>query len=393
MSEYYDVIIVGGGILGCATAFSLARRKAGRILLIERTTLGAQTTSRAAALITRSRSHTEDRALIAKTRWAMDILQEEYGEDIPFNRVGSLHVAQSSESAAALDVAMRDISEEGVDFNWLSRDQACEKTGWLNLSSFEAAAYVPDDGYVDPYILCAAYARAAKAEGIDILQGEEVIDLTSQQVLTKTQVYRCDQVVVTTGPWMNLLMGRAPLAPVRSQYWITAVHDSIKPDGPVTVLPDAKAYARPEVGGLLFGIRDDEAVYSSPKDLPKELSGFSFNEDYEGWESLERSIEPFLERCPLLETHEISHYISGPSSYTPDGQFVIGSMRNVIVAGGACGAGVSISGGVGELVADIVVQGHATPSRYDPNRFGGLDGFDDDFLLKCAKSRALKRAG
>jgi len=56
MSEHYDVVIVGGGILGCASAFSLARRHVGRILLIERTTLGAQTTSRAAALITLSPS-------------------------------------------------------------------------------------------------------------------------------------------------------------------------------------------------------------------------------------------------------------------------------------------------------------------------------------------------
>jgi len=393
MNNHYDFVIVGGGILGCAVAFSLARRKAARILLIERTTLGAQTTSRAAALITRARDHAQDRALIAQTHRNLAILNHDYGEDIPFNRVGSLHVGETSASARTIETSMHNLENEGITVDWINATQACDQTGWLNLPQAEAIAYVPDDGYVDPYILCAAYARAAKTEGVDIIQGTEVTALSPHEIKTPATTYTCDQVVVTAGPWMNTLISHIPMAPVRSQYWITAAHPDIQTDGPVVILPDARAYARPEVGGLLFGLRDDEAIYASPKDLPPDLSGFSFNEDYDGWEVLARSCDAFLARCPLLNSVMVNHYICGPSSYTPDGKFIIGRISDYIVAGGACGAGIAISGGVGEAVADLI-QGISTPDpRYAPQRFGAIDGLDPVFMEKCASARSQKRAG
>lgn len=393
MKNHYDVIVVGGGILGCAAAFSLARRKAGRILLIERTTLGAQTTSRAAALITRARDHAQDRSLIAHTHRNIEILNRDYGEDIPFNRVGSLHVGETPASARAIETSMHDLAGEDIAIEWINAAQACNQTGWLNLTQAEAIAYVPDDGYVDPYILCAAYARAAKAEGIEIVQGEEVTALSPHQVTTSSTTYTCDQVVVTAGPWMNTLISHIPMAPVRSQYWITAAHPDIHKEGPVVILPDARAYARPEVGGLLFGLRDDESVYASPKDLPRDLAGFSFNEDHDGWEALTRACDAFMQRCLLLNHVMVNHYISGPSSYTPDGHYIIGRINDYIVAGGACGAGIAISGGVGEAVADLIKDPRTTFPRYAPQRFGAIDGFDDAFLKRCAQARSQKRAG
>lgn len=393
MSDHYDVIIVGGGILGCAVAFSLGRRRGLRVLLIERTSLGAQTTSRAAALITRARDAGEDRALIAQTHKAIEILQNDYGEDIAFNKVASLHVGETVKSAEAITRSMADLQAEGVQVDWKTQEQASQQTGWLHIDQAEVIACVPDDGYVDPYILCAAYIRAAKRDGVQVIQGQEVTGLEAKQVRTATGYFTCEQVVVTTGPWMNMLMGNMPYAPVRSQYWITQAHQDIRAKGPVTILPDAKAYVRPEVAGLLFGIRDDEAVYASPKDLPADLSGFSFNEDYEGWQSLEQSIEPLQKRCPILNSLEIRHYISGPSSYTPDGRFVIGPVGPYLVAGGACGAGIAISAGVGEIIADLVCHERAAPLRYAPNRFGSINPFDATFLQQCARARSQKKAG
>ncbi|MBL4614650.1 MAG: FAD-binding oxidoreductase, partial [Magnetovibrio sp.] len=205
-----------------------------------------------------------------------------------------------------------------------------------------------------------------------------------------------------SGPWINNLLAPhdsgVPMAPVCSHYWITANHEAYPANCPVTILPDANAYARPEVGSLLFGLRDKESKWANPKDLPDNLQGFAFDEDHDGWAALEEAVEPFMERCPSLAEVEIHHYISGPSGYTPDGKYALGAAPNLdgaFVVSGCCGAGVSISGGAGSAIAQLVM-GHEPQidlSAFAPNRFGAFDPFDEDFLASCARSRSQKKAG
>jgi 4-methylaminobutanoate oxidase (formaldehyde-forming) len=94
----------------------------------------------------------------------------------------------------------------------------------------------------------------------------------------------------------------------------------------------------------------------------------------------------------------MAHYITGPSNYTPDGQLIIGASRSIsglFVASGCNGSGITFSGGVGRLVAELVcgVPAFVAPKVFDPERYGDFDPYAVDFLTSCANARALKSSG
>jgi len=408
MDQKYDVVIVGGGVLGCAVAYHVCRRSDLRVALIERGMVGMQATSMAASLVTRARPTREQTLLEFETFRAVEDLENLLGEDLDFRHVGSLHVAETPENAQAIadqTAMLRDMGDEPQE---LSLPAAQEKAPWLTVDQAELIVFNPLDGFIDGYRLAAAFLRGAKACGnLEVYQSTSVNNLISQggQVVgveTSKGTVWSEQTVLASGAWINVLLepldSGVPMAPVRSHYWITGKHDSYLETCPVTILPDARAYARPEVGGLLFGLRDMDSKWAHPKNLPDSLQGFAFDEDFDGWSALEQTVEPFLERCPSLSDVEIQHYISGPSGYTPDGKYAIGPAPNldgVFVVSGCCGAGVSISGGAGAVMASLLLGERPTIdlSAYRPNRFGAFDPFDEGFLASCARSRSQKKAG
>lgn len=408
MSKSYDVVIIGGGLLGCTSAYYLCKNTDLNVALIERGMLGMQTSSLAASLVTRARATQPLIDLCVETFDAVTALEDLLGDKLDFNHVGSMHVAQSQESATAISKQTEMLRQMGDDPVELTIDQAKEKAPWLNIDHADYIVFNPKDGFIDPYRLCAAYMRGAKACGnLDVYQSTEVLELVKDgdkvtTIKTDQGDFVADQIVMAAGPWINTLLqplgSGAAMAPVRSHYWITATDPHYPVTSPVVILPEVKAYARPEVGGLLFGLRDAVSKWAHPANLPKSLQGFSFDDDYEGWTALEEAVEPFMEACPSIEEVDIHHYISGPSGYTPDGKHVIGkapNLSNVFLASGCCGAGVAISGGVGQSICDLVTG--QTPridlTEFSPDRFGAFDPYDDAFLTKCAASRSQKKAG
>lgn len=408
MNKEYDVVIVGGGILGCAVAYHLCSRSDLKVALVERGMIGMQSTSLAASLVTRARSTVEQIQLELETFRAVSELEKCLGDGLDFNHVGSLHIAETPDNAAAIAQQtdlLRTMGDQPIE---LSIAQAVEKAPWLNMDKAELVVFNPLDGFIDSYRLASAYLRGAKAcGGLDVFQSTAVSDLIVKGgrvvgVSTDKGEMRAEQTVLASGAWINNLLAPlgsgVPMAPVRSHYWITGSHEAYPADCPVTILPDANAYARPEVGCLLFGLRDTDSKWANPKDLPDNLQGFAFDEDYEGWAALEEAVEPFMERCPSLGEVEIHHYISGPSGYTPDGKYAIGAAPNLdgaFVVSGCCGAGVSISGGAGASMAALLMGGEPEIdlSAFKPDRFGVFDPFDEGFLASCARSRSQKKAG
>jgi 4-methylaminobutanoate oxidase (formaldehyde-forming) len=187
------------------------------------------------------------------------------------------------------------------------------------------------------------------------------------------------------------------LAPVRSHYWITESRAPFDSPHPILIMPDARAYARPEIGRMLFGIRDAHSAYVTPDNLPADIAGFSFDDDHSGWGALQAGIGPLLRYCPALEYTGIEHYISGPSAYTPDGSFVIGPVSDLegfIAVTGCCGAGIAHSAGFGRSAAALAL-GLDLPydlTPYRPERFGEFDPLSNDFCYRCAASRSAKTA-
>jgi 4-methylaminobutanoate oxidase (formaldehyde-forming) len=205
-------------------------------------------------------------------------------------------------------------------------------------------------------------------------------------------------VIAAAGAWSNTLLAPlgafVPTAPVRSHYWITD-RDSLFPDRhPVAFLPDARAYTRPELGALLFGLRDRTSVCADPTALPRDVSGFAFDEDPDGGRALEEGFSDLVRFIPALGRAGIAHYVCGLSDYTPDGLPVVGPLEGAegLIAVAGCGAGIAISGGVGLAAAELAAGGEPSLdiSAFDPGRFGAVDPFDPAFRRRCAAARSRK---
>ena len=406
MSEAVDVIVVGGGVTGCAVAWSLARAGVERVLVLERGEVGSQTTSRAASVLTRVAGSAAKSALLQETWPAIAALEDELGESLGVREVGCLHVAVSEGSQAELEAYVRLVEEVGDPHEDWTVEDARARVPWLSPGEDARCLFLPRTGYVDSHLLATAYARAARARGVELRVGVEVTGLTREGdrvvgVETTSGAVTAPWVVNCAGPWAGLLAAEAgwhlPMAPVRSQYWITEVREEFDPSQPVVLLPDVPAYTRGEVGGLLFGLRAGSSPARDPRELPKDLGGMRFAEDPEGWDTLAECGEAFARSFPLLNSVQLKHYVSGPSTYTPDGHFVIGALPEVegfLVASGCCGLGVAASGGVGRAISELVLgaAGGLDLEPFRPDRFGRVDAFEAAWLERCAKARSQKTA-
>ncbi|MBB4284743.1 NAD(P)/FAD-dependent oxidoreductase [Roseospira goensis] len=403
-----DVVVIGGGIWGSATAEALCRYHGADVVVLERESLSAATTSRGAALMPRARSTATLRAMVCETYAAIESLEAQLGEDLQLHRVGALHIATSEATRATQDAQVTAARAEGDRVEHPDSDTVAAMVPWLRPDADRAYAFFPDDGFIDPYKLGMAYAQAARRHGATLCQGVEVTGILRagrRVVGVETTAGRiaCATVVCAAGPWSALVGlwsgARLPLAPVRSHYWITAPNETLFPRDQVMVFaPDGRFYARPEVGGLLYGFRDRVCVAADPRDYPPDPSGFAFGHDDAGWESLNDALKGFRSFWDGLGDVPVAHYIAAASAYTPDGQFVIGpwpEIEGFVAVTGCSGAGIATSGGVGRAAAALAV-GAEPPwdlSAFRPDRFGAVDPLDRAFLDRCAAARANKRSG
>ena len=405
-SETADLVIIGGGLWGLSIAWQYARQDVGRVMVLERNMLASAATSRAAALLTRARAKTVLMPLIAQTYADIAALEAELGESLDLHQVGSLHVAASTARQQDLQELIAIAEQAGLLVEWLTADEAGQRAPWLNPEAVTTAAFMPEDAFIDPYRLAMAYAHSARAHGAIIRQGVAVRDLRRQGdrvtgVATDQGVVYAGCVVDAAGAWANRLalpLGVGlPMTPVRSQYWITAPDPRFPRDHPMVILPDASAYTRPEVGGLLFGLRERQSVSVDPRDLPDDLEGFALGEEG-GWSSLEEGAPALRRFLPALDRLPIAHHITGLSTYVPDGLLALGpvaGLQGFLAAAGCSGAGIAASGGVGQSIAALAA---GQPVRCDlapfrPDRFGEIDPLSAEFRKRCAQARSSKVSG
>jgi 4-methylaminobutanoate oxidase (formaldehyde-forming) len=256
-------------------------------------------------------------------------------------------------------------------------------------------------------LLAQAYARAARAKGVTIVQNRAVRGIRQSDgavsgVVTSEGDLAGSVVIDAAGVWAGLLawdLGIGlPMAPVRSQYWITAAGPLFDRRQPFVILPDARAYTRPEGNQLLFGLRESNGVSVDPRRLPEDLSGFMIGRPEDEQESLLEGYPMLQSLFPGLDKIGIAHYITGLSSYTPDSLFVLGSVPGVkgfLAATGCCGAGIAASGGIGRAIAELAA-GLAPSfdlSPFSVTRFGIVDPMSEAFQKRCADARSKKVSG
>jgi len=400
-----DLVVVGAGALGASVAWH-ARREGLSVALLDRGDVGCGATSRAAALLTRARSRTALIPLVARTYVAVAELERELGEPLGLRRSGTLYGAASAPQVAAVRELARVAADAGIAVEWIGPGEARRRAPWLEVDALEACAFMPEDGYLDPYLLASAYARAAAASGADVRSRVAVTSLVVDGgrvagVETGAGRIEAGSVVLAAGAWTGALAWRhgvaLAMAPVRSQYWITERSELFPREQPIAVLPDARAYARPELGALLFGLREACSYSVDARDLRADGAATAAG-DPGGWDALAEGGPAFSRLCPALNEIGIAHHVAGFSTYTPDGMPLLGpiwELDGLLVATGCCGAGIAASGGAGRALAALAA-GRPPPvdlAPFDPGRFGTVDPFSLEFRARCERARSSKTSG
>jgi sarcosine oxidase, subunit beta len=402
--ESAAVVVVGGGVLGCSIAWHLARAGQRDVVVVERNDIGSGATARSAGLVSRGRLHKETMQLVRCTRDAIAELERTLGQSVGFHRVGSLRVVSSEareKELATMDAMLR---EDGIEVRNIDPEEARTRVHWLDASRARRISYVEDDGYIDAYQLASAYAAAARALGVKFrvrAAAGRILhdDARVLGIETDRGTVRARAIVDAGGAWaipiaaqLGVPMGTAP---VRSHYFITAPQPGAPREHPIAYLPDARAYSRPEVGGLLLGVQEPHSRTYDARTLPADISDFPLSTAEDEWSVLEDNAETLRQFIPGLDAMPLAHHITGLSTYTPDGKFILGPagpLKGFYLAGGCCGTGVSCSGGIGAAIASDVLgtDPPADLTAFRPGRFGEIDPYDTAFRQRCADARAGK---
>ena len=403
----YDVVIIGGGVLGGAVAFYLAKRGVENILLLERNGIAQGNSSLAAGLLTRGRFKPALIPMVLETYQAIREVESVTRRSLNVRRTGCLYAAVSPEYQKNLRELAAISTESGLKVEWLDTTTAAHLLPWMHLPRDTSVVFMPEDGYVDGYTLASGYIKAAHVLGIQVRENTAVTEIirSGDQIIgvkTVSENIHANIVIDAAGVWAGLLAHEIgiglPMAPIRSHYWITEPHPQFSPEQPFVILPDARAYARPESNRLLFGFRERESASVHPFDLPDSMNGFTFKQDANGWQTLMEGAPDMSLYFPLIEQIQISSYIRGLSNYTPDGNFVLGEYPGVsgfIAATGCAGAGIAMSGGIARLVSDLVTgqPPFVDPTPHQIQRFGAVDPMSYEFIQSCADARAGKLTG
>jgi 4-methylaminobutanoate oxidase (formaldehyde-forming) len=403
-----DLIIIGGGIFGSAIAYYYKRDNPGKnVAVYEKNEICSGNTSLAAALMSRARADKHMIPLSIETYRVIPELETLTGEPVPVKYNGAIHIASDPESEIKLNNLLSASSENGIEWEYLTEMKTRAMVRWLDSSKAAKIAFIHGEAITDPYILCMSFANAAKKLGVNFYRHKTVKKLIKSGrqitgIITIDGSHEAECTVMAAGAWSVTLAYDAgiklPMAPVRSQYWISEQLESIfEPNSPAVIIPKAGFYARPMGNSLLFGIRESKSVYTDPRQLPDNINEYLFSKDH-GISDLILSYDQVVKFFPGFGDTGIKNYIAGFSCYTPDNNFITGhipGLSGLLLATGCCGAGISAAGGIGLGISSLA-SGRKNPfdfSNFRVDRFGQIDPFSESHMISCGLARSGKTSG
>jgi heterotetrameric sarcosine oxidase gamma subunit len=378
LPSHARVVIVGGGIAGCSTAYHLAKLGVKDVVLLEQGRLTGGTTWHAAGLVGQTRA---TRNATRMSRYGIDLyssLEAETGLATGWKPCGSLNVAKTADRLTLMKRQMARARSFGIDFEFVSPAEAKRIAPILRTDDLAGAVWIPGDGKANPTDLTQSLARGARMGGVRIVEGVRVtgVEQNGNRVSgvrwrhgADEGTIRCETLVNCGGQWARAF-GRlagvnVPLYAAEHFYLVTEKIDGVTPDLPVIRDPDGYLYYKEEVGGLVMGGFEPKAKPWNVDPIPE---GFEFQLLPEDWDQFEILMTNAIHRTPCLETAPVKLLLNGPESFTADGNFILGEapeLAGFFVCAGFNSAGIANAGGAGKLVAQWIVDGEAPLDLWD----------------------------
>ena len=380
-----EVIVIGGGIIGCSTAYHLARDHKANVILLEQNKITSGSTWHAAGLVGQLRSSA---SITQVLKYSVDLyksLEAETGLQTGWKMTGCLRLATNQDRWIEFKRLATTAQSFGMEMQLLSPAETKKLWPLLDESDLVGSTFLPTDGQASPSDITQALAKGARMHGAKIYEGVgvtgfEIVEGRVVAVHTTAGTVKCERVVNCGGMWAKAIGAMAgvsvPLQPVKHQYVITEKLEGLAKDAPTIRDPDRRTYFKEEVGGLVFGGYEPNPISWDVDEVPTTFEFQLFDDDFDHFE---QHMTEALARVPALANTGIKQMINGPESFTPDGNFILGrapELKNFYMGCGFNAFGIASGGGAGWVLADWVMKGEAPTDLWsvDIRRFSALHG-------------------
>ena len=386
MRNTADAVIIGGGVMGCSLLYHLARRGAGRPLLLERSVLGAGSTGRSQAICRMHYSNPITASMAWNSLQVYADFGEQVGGDSGFVKTGYLVVVEDVDRPSLeLNISMQ--QELGINVGLVTAADIRELAPMIETFQGEGLAWEPNSGYANPYLVTTSFAARAQDLGAEIVTrasgtGIEVSGGRVRAVLTDQGRVETPLAVVAAGPWANSLMAGTgvefPLAPVRHQVALATRPPGTLPEHPI-VGDIAQSFSfRPESPTLtMVGFGEDEA----------ELDNYDEGIDQA---AAADAMTRLTRRMPAMDQSYYRGGWSGLFTTTPDWHPILDQVPGIeglFCMVGFSGHGFKLAPAIGLAMSELVMDGHATSIDLSPLRFSRFE--EDDLIQSRYRYRVL----
>ncbi len=379
MGETADVVVVGGGVMGCSILHALAEKGLTDALLLEQDGLGSGSTGRSQAILRMHYSNEVTTRMAWESLKVFRSFEEVAGRSSGYVPTGYLLiVGQHDRAAMEQNIEMQ--KGLGVKTSVVSAEDLKDVAPQFAVAEDEACAFEPDSGYVDPWSVTQGYAERSKELGAELRMNETVtsVDVEGGRVtgVTTTQgTVSTPKVVVAAGPWSRAFMAALgvdmPLQTVRHQVITLRRPESLAADHAIVGDIVNSLSARPEAGRLtLVGVGEDEDV---------EVEAYDHGVDVAVAEDVARKLSA---RMPGMSDAEFRGGWSGLFTVSPDWHPLIDQVDGIdglYCAAGFSGHGFKLAPMVGVAMAEMVVDGKTTTIDVSMLR---LDRFESGRLME-----------
>jgi dimethylglycine dehydrogenase len=392
VTEGYRVVVIGGGIVGCSVAYHLALRGLTDVAVIERDELTVGSTWHAAGGFHAINADTTIAALQKYTIGMYEQVERESGRSVGMHMSGGLELAGTPERWRLLQQELSWHTMMGTDATLVSAAEAAEMVPIIDPTGLEGALFDPFEGNLDPNGATWAYADAARARGVQVIQHRPVTDLARRPdgdwtLETEQGPIAAEHVVNAGGLWARRI-GRMvgvdhPLVPMLHHYLVTddvPEVAAIEGDMPAVTDLEGFTYLQREGNGVLLGVYERNPRHWAVEGAPWDFGAKLFPEELD---RIMPELSIGFARFPALQDIGIKRWVNGAFTFTPDGNPLVGPVAGLPGYWAACGcmAGISQGAAIGLALANWIVDGDPGDDVFgmDVARFGPYAS-DDDYL-------------